>query len=443
MVKWKRAVWGIALSAATVMQAVADDQPVTATLQESEAAAVDGEPNGEVAVQVDGQVAEKAGDVVDKAADEQANSFWVGLELSPLDEALREQLGLTEGQGLIVLSTIPESPAARAGIARYDVILTADETPINEPGSLGKVVREKKQSPIKLVVIRKGQKREIIVTPDRRPAEFKAPAVLSEKLNVRVAGDADAETARLALEKQALEIQAAIDRLQSERNELLNRIHSSREKLAKSERERAEQARVQAEQARVKKEKEEQTLLRQARLMAKAHAEMRKAWLEEQRQNPNARMEAKDRAPWFFNPATPLGGAPNEGIFPFGGGVVVASHGPSVSELPENVEVTIIRKGKGPAKVIVKEGDNTTEATEDKMDGLKDHHKAYLFKSLILRPAGMEPMHGRMVWTPAGPQGLPGTGTSAFAPPFEKLARQIEELTKAVQELKTQLSEKK
>ena len=48
--------------------------------------------------------------------------YWVGIWCMPVPSALRAQLALPEKQGVLVENVAPDSPAAKAGIARYDIL---------------------------------------------------------------------------------------------------------------------------------------------------------------------------------------------------------------------------------------------------------------------------------------------------------------------------------
>ena len=51
---------------------------------------------------------------------------WVGIEASAANDALRVQLNLPAGEGFVVEKVIPKTPAARAGIQQYNVLLRAN-----------------------------------------------------------------------------------------------------------------------------------------------------------------------------------------------------------------------------------------------------------------------------------------------------------------------------
>jgi S1-C subfamily serine protease len=51
---------------------------------------------------------------------------FLGIFVEPADQALRKHLGLAAGRGVVVVGVTPKSPAAEAGLERFDVILSID-----------------------------------------------------------------------------------------------------------------------------------------------------------------------------------------------------------------------------------------------------------------------------------------------------------------------------
>lgn len=102
--------------------------------------------------------------------------YWIGLGCSPaVDEALRAHLQLPEGQGLQVQTVLDDSPAAKAGIARHDVLLSAGDEPLKDVGDLVRAVDAAKESPISLRLLRAGKEQTIEVTPAKRPKDQQLP----------------------------------------------------------------------------------------------------------------------------------------------------------------------------------------------------------------------------------------------------------------------------
>lgn len=104
--------------------------------------------------------------------------FWIGTECVPLrDEVLRAQLNLPEGQGLIVRDVVPDSPAAKAGLQRHDVLVASGDEPLGEVHELVALVQSGK--PLGLQVLRGGKKITIEVQPAERPDEAQVDKLLT------------------------------------------------------------------------------------------------------------------------------------------------------------------------------------------------------------------------------------------------------------------------
>jgi serine protease Do len=97
---------------------------------------------------------------------------YLGVRMWDLNEQLALQLELDEPRGVLVRSVEPGSPAERAGIQRYDVIVEWNGQRIDDSTGLAlAVARAKIGSKASVVVIRKGQERRLEVTVGQRPLE--------------------------------------------------------------------------------------------------------------------------------------------------------------------------------------------------------------------------------------------------------------------------------
>lgn len=103
---------------------------------------------------------------------------YLGVISSAAPAALAAQLGLSEGFGLVVDEVLPESPAATAGVQRYDVIKQLNEQQLVDPMQLGTLVRGLgKDAEVTLTLVRKGQEQKLTVKigekmlPERRSEE--------------------------------------------------------------------------------------------------------------------------------------------------------------------------------------------------------------------------------------------------------------------------------
>lgn len=101
---------------------------------------------------------------------QQLSEYWIGIDGTPADDALRAQLEIPVGQGLLVNQVLEASPSAKAGLKPYDVLLTCNEAPLGQISDLAKIIAEKKKTALALRLVRGGKRIIIEVTPDRRPA---------------------------------------------------------------------------------------------------------------------------------------------------------------------------------------------------------------------------------------------------------------------------------
>ena len=67
--------------------------------------------------------------------------FWVGLMCVDAGEAMRNQLGLDAGVGLIVENVTDDAPAKKAGIQKYDLLL-AISIPSDDPKAEPKPLKD-------------------------------------------------------------------------------------------------------------------------------------------------------------------------------------------------------------------------------------------------------------------------------------------------------------
>lgn len=122
-------------------------------------------------------------------SDPRGASYWVGIPCRPVDPALRAQLELPEGQGLLVSQDpAPDSPAARADIKQHDVLLKLDGRPLQDAGQLIEAVREARdRRELQLTLLRGGKQRVVKLKPAERPGIevrilLKNPEVLKKLL---------------------------------------------------------------------------------------------------------------------------------------------------------------------------------------------------------------------------------------------------------------------
>jgi len=89
--------------------------------------------------------------------DEEEGTAVAGALLAPVEDSLRAQLDLPEGQGAVVLKVTPGSLAAAVGLKKSDVLLEVDGKKITSPESAKGLLMKESRA----VVLRKGKKETI------------------------------------------------------------------------------------------------------------------------------------------------------------------------------------------------------------------------------------------------------------------------------------------
>ena len=96
------------------------------------------------------------------------HEYWIGVACSPLDAALRAQADLPQDRGVVIARVVRGSPAEKAGLKQYDVVVEAGETPVAELKELIQAIQRNHDKEISLQVIRSSQRMSLAVTPERR-----------------------------------------------------------------------------------------------------------------------------------------------------------------------------------------------------------------------------------------------------------------------------------
>ncbi|HVJ82411.1 MAG TPA: PDZ domain-containing protein [Planctomycetia bacterium] len=116
----------------------------------------------------------------------QGQHYRLGVALAEADEVLRSQLKLANGEGLVVTQVAPDSPAAKAGVAKNDVIIMFDRAPAKDVNDLTRRVQKLGDKPAVMVLRRAGEELKVAVEPKKE-----VPA----KVSVELQGDVNVDTA--------------------------------------------------------------------------------------------------------------------------------------------------------------------------------------------------------------------------------------------------------
>jgi PDZ domain len=101
----------------------------------------------------------------------ETGKFWIGVECREAQPDLRAQLGLDDGQGLVVVHVAEDSPAAKAGIKQHDVVISAGDAKLGRPQDLVKVVEGTDGKELVLKIFRSGKEKTIQIAPGERPKD--------------------------------------------------------------------------------------------------------------------------------------------------------------------------------------------------------------------------------------------------------------------------------
>jgi hypothetical protein len=149
---------------------------------------------------------------------------FLGVYAVPLKSLLSKQLKLPIGLHLAVEEAIPDSPAAKAGLERFDVLMQFDDQILVNPEQLKALVRSKKKGDlVKLSILRGGEKKTIEVQLE----EQHVPEImLGQALPIPVPGNIELDFGPVlpfGPDAQVLGLEELRERMGALRNRQMNR----------------------------------------------------------------------------------------------------------------------------------------------------------------------------------------------------------------------------
>jgi serine protease Do len=111
--------------------------------------------------------------VVDELRDDgQVSRGFLGVSIQQLTPQLAEWFGVNEGRGVVVADVSEDSPAAKAGLKRDDVIVELNGAPVEEIGAFrSRISTTTAGSDVKLTIVRDGERSEKTVSLGTLPTE--------------------------------------------------------------------------------------------------------------------------------------------------------------------------------------------------------------------------------------------------------------------------------
>jgi S1-C subfamily serine protease len=96
------------------------------------------------------------------------NSSYTGVVLEMIGPQLAQYFGSQGGNGLLVRSVDPNSPAAAAGLRAGDVVVRANAIIVTGTSEWYKLVRENRGKPVAVVIVRDRQEETLVLVPDSK-----------------------------------------------------------------------------------------------------------------------------------------------------------------------------------------------------------------------------------------------------------------------------------
>lgn len=108
--------------------------------------------------------------VADLADDGTVMRGWLGVRIQPVSEDIAAALGLDSVHGVLISGVSADTPAARAGLTRGDIVLGVDGAAVNDPRDLTRIIAsDAPGSEVTLSLLRGGQPVDATVTLGTRP----------------------------------------------------------------------------------------------------------------------------------------------------------------------------------------------------------------------------------------------------------------------------------
>lgn len=100
----------------------------------------------------------------------------LGATVAPVPDAVREQIDLAEGVGLLLDSVEPGGPAATAGLKRFDILTRFNDQIVCNADQFATLVKLRKPGAVPMTVLRGGKERKLqVILPQADPADEHAP----------------------------------------------------------------------------------------------------------------------------------------------------------------------------------------------------------------------------------------------------------------------------
>ena len=108
---------------------------------------------------------------------------YIGIYLGNLDADKVKALNLKSSNGVFIAGTVPNGPAAAAGITKNDIITAVDGKEVNSAGAfVGEIAAKKVGQSVKLTISRNGKTSEVSVTLAKTPNAIEQQHIMQQKM---------------------------------------------------------------------------------------------------------------------------------------------------------------------------------------------------------------------------------------------------------------------
>jgi serine protease Do len=97
---------------------------------------------------------------------------FLGVQIQPVTDDIAAALGFDKAKGVLVSDVTADTPAAKAGIMRGDIVVSVDGTEVNSPRDLTRMIAtDAPGATVKLGLLRAGKPVDATVTLASRPEQ--------------------------------------------------------------------------------------------------------------------------------------------------------------------------------------------------------------------------------------------------------------------------------
>ena len=160
--------------------------------------------------------------------------YYLGVPLEPVDDALRAQLGLSAGQGVVITEVVKDSPAEKAGVKIHDVALELGGKPIGSREDLVRLVQANRDMPSTLKVLRAGKPLTIPITAAQRKVQAQAVQEALQVALIDLQTTIATQQLATALAKPEANIGSRLDNLEKELKSLREAVDKLNDSPKKS-----------------------------------------------------------------------------------------------------------------------------------------------------------------------------------------------------------------